>query len=220
METYSLIGHQDPFQFKWIFPILSLCLIPFSKYLAGRILPISVAVPFFGFAVACLGIPEPFYFFIEALPIIGVMARLGFLFLRRKSVKNPLMFLPAACALVPMFIFPSLLILQGSLANGGEVAMNQDNLTIFKRFRTNVLPRGKIDITYENAWLGGGLYWGFYADKENGNIIDSGETYWSGHWFISGDEVARRIASWSGSKPRLVVNGVGDRHWHNPHPNK
>lgn len=70
------------------------------------------------------------------------------------------------------------------------------------------LRRQDLDITFEKAWSGSGFYWGFKDDREGYGVVETDAVYWSSdHRFIEGDELARHIADWSGSEPRLIFNG-------------
>jgi hypothetical protein len=105
----------------------------------------------------------------------------------------------------------------GAATAGQAILVGPTGVTFLERSKHASIDRDKLDITYETAWLGPGFYWGFYGPSSSGGSVPSNAVYLSSdHELLSGDDVAKRLAIWSGTTPRHIVNG-DPRDWHNPH---
>ena len=95
------------------------------------------------------------------------------------------------------------------------IKLNDHDLRISDKSQVNSsIDRSKLHIGFEPAWQGYGLYWVVSDHSPSDFVIDSDDTYWtSNQQLMLGDDVAKRIAIWSGNAP---ANGEMSRSF-DPH---
>lgn len=197
----------------WVFGVLALSVVPLAKMHMGRVPWQILSVPAVILAASLLNLPS---MGVTAFDLALFFASLVWILFRSKRVQLPLRFAPAIFLPIAAGLIP--LVFLGTTQMGKTILVGPAAVTFLGPLKHASIERDKLDITYESAWVGPGFYWGFYGPSNSGGTIPSNAVYVSSdHRLLSGDDVAKRLAAWSDTTPRHVVNG-DPRTWHDPHP--
>ena len=209
-ETFTQLGY-TAHPFDWCPLVMLWAFIPISWKIAGRPLRITWVLSCVATLCALVRMPASYLMAIELVCIsVGVVAISS----KMPSLKGRSPFLIALpfTGMFPILAFSVLF----NRMNFQDLSLQEGTIEVSTQHKTLTLRRDLLDVTYEKSWLGHGLTWGFYVVKERGFVLVPEQCYWTGRGFENGEEIARRVVAWAGSKPRYVINGVSDRKWHDP----
>lgn len=200
IEKFTYVGMQLP-QLDWIFPTMLLLLIPLSRIMLRRIVPFAIVLPLFGLGLYFLRVPTlP----CEVLDLAAVVVGFSVLTSRRTGKSVYPDGVPAT--LIPMLftiLVPQIAIwitTSHSSGYGEQIALYDTRLVRTERMKETTINRNALELA-----LWPPSTYAYQDSKQIGGLLMPDMTYWSSHFgFLTGDEVARRIATWSGCKPRIA----------------
>ena len=210
-ESYTLVGSQlSPLQ--WVLAALLLLLIPKSYYSRRRIVPLAIVIPALGFLTALVRVPFPFYMIVSIVGFyVGIEATRP-----NPSPAGPKPPINPVLPMMPMLLMiPFAPIVMSSCSNGKKIQVEPEAIRIETSSKFDSLLKNEIDISFEKCSFQMGLQYAVYSSKSYQCLIYSDETYWNGHCFVGGDEVAKSMSAWSDVKLHPFVAGSVPR-WPDP----
>lgn len=186
--------------FNWVFPILLIGVALFT-WGQGRLLVLwACACAFIGLAVTFFRIPIPYSVLIDFVLMFGILFPTLKTRLRKKGNNQGL---PGVYWSMISVIPSAYILISTNHSRIQTIKLNRFELRISDRSHaSSSMGRSKLHIGSEPAWEGYELNWVVSDHSPSDFVIDSDDTYWSSnHRLMLGDDVAKRIAIWSGHAP-------------------
>jgi len=202
-ETFTQLGYRA-FGFELCFLALLVILIPISWKSSRRAFPVNILLALV--VILCAMLPMPGSY-LMVISFFCAMVGAGTTFVIRKGRQNfiALAFMPAV--MFPIVV-PAIII---SRISQKDITLQKDTVEVVTQFKTASFRKDLLDVTYKKALFRRGYYWDFDEADGKGFVVSSSDSFWTDQGFADGDEIARRIITWAGARPRQLVLREGQK---------